>query len=479
MKQGDTDADKSANRKKGGFSRRALLRGGGLLGAGAFAAGMAALSCSSGKPAAGGSGDGVSDNAGEESHDAALRGSSAVSSAQADGKLVPGDELAQDLLLILCPERLSCLVYEPSRYLVDQDIVSALPIYSELSSYLGDDSHGSRFELLKKKTLLGSDAVLNINMLGKGVDHSVAEKFAECLDVKCLIFDLELGGWTALLELIVQALGISVSGAVKSCFQMLDSLENVYGFLPSDERFRVLFCKGERGDIVFGEGTSLEICQEFAGCDYPALKKTREACFYIDTSEVYGGDFPADLVFLVSKKSFNTYRETALGTRKSNFSTWGSSDLGHTEDVLPAVIAGLDWICNFPVLLQCTLAAVWLGSYLYPDKTDADTSELLKAFEQWLCQPLLENRSCRTASDYLEKWSGQDVAHVREKKNKHKEHQQELYDEFEKKVEEAKHPSLDQIREAEEAGRKMAEEMERERKENWAEFQDVFEEGGE
>ena len=244
MKQGDTDAGKGASRKRRGLSRRALLRGGGLLGVGAFAAGMAALSCSPGKPAADGAGGGASDYAGEESHDAAPRGSSAVSSAQTDGLIVPGDELAQDLLLVLCPERLSCLVYEPSGYLVDQDTVSALPIYSELSSYLGDGSHGSRFELLKKKALLGSDAVLSINMLGKGVDHSVVKKFAECLDVKCLIFDLELGGWTALLELIVQALGISVSVAVKSCFQMLDSLENVYGFLPSDERFRVLFCKG-------------------------------------------------------------------------------------------------------------------------------------------------------------------------------------------------------------------------------------------
>ena len=463
MKQGDTDAGKGASRKKGGLSRRALLRGGGLLGAGAFAMGMAALSRSPSKSAAGGSGDGASDNAGEESHDAAPRGSSAVSSAQTDGLIVPGDELAQDLLLVLCPERLSCLVYEPSGYLVDQDTVSALPIYSELSSYLGDDSYGSRFELLGKPILAQSDAVLTVSALDAGVDHAVAEKFAECAGLSCLDYSLGVGGWSALLQWVSQAFGVEVSDKVRQCFTLVDAVQDSFADGVQD-RFRVLFCKGSRGSIAYGNRTSLAVCQAFAQCDYPELSKVRETCFYLDDADMYGS-CPSDLVLFAEKRSCKSYLKTVNNEAKRNFSIWSKTEIDAMDDVLPAVVYECEWIDDLPVLLQCALASIWLAGYLYPSAASVDKTALIDSFNTWLCRRLKPRSRFNAMQQMLDDRPAKTVDEARDARKEYREEKKREMDEFWERNDEANQFSPEKLKDVEELFKKEREKIDRDREE--------------
>ncbi len=464
MGQEDASSDDNASIGKKGLSRRTLLKSGGLLGLGALFAGISAFKCSTGNEDAVGHGNETS--ASNEEARIERKGSSAASTVttQVDGLIIPGDELAQDLLLVLCPERLACLVYEPSKYLVDEDVVSKLPVYSELAWYLRDDLQKTRFDLLGKEVLAKSNAVLTVNALDMGVDHAVAKKFSECTGLICLDFSLEVGGWSALLNWLSKAVNIDISDEMRSCFASLDDVQADFEDSVRD-RFSVLFCKGVRGDVAYGNCTSLAVCLAFAQCDYPELSRIRETCFYLEDSDMYGA-CPSDLVFFGDKKSYRSYLSTRDNEKWTNFSAWVNTSVDATGDVLPGAVFGCDWIDGLPVLLQLTLASEWLAGYLYPFVSQTDASAVVKMFNAWLYQPLKQRPGLEPAKEALDKRSSKTVDETRSARRQYKENMQKEMDELWDETVKANQVTPEKLKEIEEWADKEKKRIERERSRN-------------
>lgn len=301
-------------------------------------------------------------------------------------RIVPGDEVAQSLLVALCPERLACLAAPLSAYEVPKaSSLRNLPMAEHFDCYAGKENDFERLGETGSDAVSTADLVVYVNIAGLGVCQEAQDAFYSKSGIPYVSFTAKKGGLSSLFEQLAATVGVEVNQEAVRCLQDIDSCHLGTLDVRASSYYSASMFGGERGETLYREETSIGAVRKMAGViPYNLVLSYGDPYAYSGAGDIVVNSFYSncgiDFIFLSSEEGYALYLNKAASVAVAGVSIWSGTPVSKLGDVLPALVSKRAWLEDMSPFAQLSLGAAWLANYLYPDLCSCDIDELTTRF---------------------------------------------------------------------------------------------------
>lgn len=230
----------------------------------------------------------------------------AIHCARQCSRIVPGDEVAQALLLICAPEKIAALIEPVSLDSSRSDSLTLdLPYFDGAGVYASPMKVSQYLNAFEAVSGDACDLILHVTLDGGGVSKEIRDRVTANAGAPGICLEGSFSQTEKLLSDFEQLFAVSRNDALHSLFSQVDEALGKAADIEQGSRFTMLPIGGSAGEVGHSEGTAVAKVLELAGVDRFDCRPSYYGTYEFDSVDLVEESAKADLALMLEESAYS------------------------------------------------------------------------------------------------------------------------------------------------------------------------------